>query len=54
MKKFGISYKADDNNEFIMKVTCDDVETAIKLVADIKQLPEEVVIKLFNIEEIQA
>lgn len=54
MKKFGISYKADDSGEFIMKVTCDDKETAIKLVADIKQLPEEVVIKLFNIDEIQA
>ena len=54
MKKFGISYKADSTKEFIMKITCDDFETAVKLVADIKRLPEEDVCNIFHIEEIQA
>ena len=54
MKKFGISYKHDSTGEFIMKITCDDEETAIKLVADIKQLEEHDVTELFHITEIRV
>jgi len=52
MKKFGVRYKSDSSQEYIMKITCDDIETVINLVADIKQLSEESVTELFEFDEI--
>lgn len=53
MPVFGFSYKSDSSAELFGKVTCDCVETAITMLSEIKRLPEEDVLKIFDITKLE-
>jgi hypothetical protein len=53
MPLFGFSYKNDSVSEIIGKFECDCIETAITHISIQKQLPESVVLNLFDITQLE-
>ncbi len=53
MPVYGFSYKTDSTDELFGKVTCDCVDTAIAMLSEIKRLPEDEVLHLFNITKLE-
>ena len=53
MPVFGFSYKTDTSAETIGRITCESMETAVELLAEIKRLPKSEVMQLFNITNLE-
>ena len=53
MPIFGFSYNSDSADEIVGRICCDCEETAVELLAELKRLPKESVVSLFNITNLE-
>jgi len=54
MHKYKFSYKADSSGEVVGTVSAASLDTAIELIAELKRLTAQQVVKLFNVERIES
>lgn len=54
MHKYKFSYKADSSGEVVGTVSATSLDTAIELIAQLKRLPMQQIVELFNVERIES
>ncbi len=54
MHKYKFSYKADSAGEVVGTVSATSLNNAVELIAELKRLTAQQVVKLFNVERIES
>jgi len=54
MHKYKFSYKADSSREVVGTVSATSLNNAVELIAELKRLTAQQVVKLFNVERIES
>jgi len=54
MHKYKFSYKADSSGEVVGTVSATSLNNAVELIAELKRLTAQQVVKLFNVERIES